>query len=449
MRLIFVLALALLSVQAPSGETEAGALLQRAETLAREERFDEARLLYKKLAEKFAGTKEGDIGARRSQASAFLGSKDLVRHGPCSNRIDVVLMGDGYTLEHMKAFDRLAEDVPRLFERQKTFREYYGYFNYLRADLLSADDGIDGFGRHYETALGGKTTGTIAGHVGVDHAKVLSMLSEIPENDGLAIVFVKLGILGTGGRGIAVIGGTSAPTTIHEWGHAFAGLSDEYDTQQSKHPGVVKSGINVSDTDDPKGVPWAHWIQAGVPGIGVYQGAGGHVRGAWKPTEKECVMNSGEFFCPVCQEAIVLRIYSIVDPIESCEPPPPPAGIREPIPLLEEPLELRVVPMRPASHELETRWWVIPMASLPETHGIPGAPATAGAPGGRTSVAPPAQKPKLTDRRERGPLAILPGRPFATTRPDGEGVHRLKLRAADFAPGRYEVVVRVRDTTMM
>src|SRR5882672_892126 len=104
MRPFFVLALALFFIQAPSGETEAGALLQRAEMLAREERFDEARLLYKKLAEKFAGTREGDIGARHSQASAFLGSKDLVRHGPSSNRIDVVLMGDGYTLEHMKAF---------------------------------------------------------------------------------------------------------------------------------------------------------------------------------------------------------------------------------------------------------------------------------------------------------------------------------------------------------
>ena len=80
---------------------------------------------------------------------------------------------------------------------------------------------------HYETALGGKTLGTIAGHVGVDRSKVLAMLSEVPDNDGLALVFVRLGILGTGGKGIAVIGGMSAPTTIHEWGHAFAGLSDE------------------------------------------------------------------------------------------------------------------------------------------------------------------------------------------------------------------------------
>jgi hypothetical protein len=53
------------------------------------------------------------------------------------------------------------------------------------------------------------------------------------------------------------------------------------------------------------------------------------------------------------------------------------------------------------------------------------------------------------DRRERGPLPVLPGRPFATTRPNAEGLHKLRLHAGDLAPGRYEIVCRVRDTTML
>jgi len=446
MTLFLAAAGALALLQGKDAVPEPKAILQRAEALAAEERFDEARMLYKKLADKFAGTPEGEIGARRSQPSAFLGWKEIVRNGPSSNRVDVVLMGDGYTLEHMKAFDKLAEDVPRLFEHQRTFREYLSYFDFLRADLLSAEDGIDGFGRHFDTALGGKTLGTIAGHVGIDGARARAMLSEVPGNDGLAIVFVKQGILGTGGGGIAVIGGMSAPTVIHEWGHAFAGLSDEYDVQQSVHPGSVRSGINVSDTDDPKLVPWAHWIAAKVPGIGVYQGASGHVRGAWKPTATGCVMDHSEFFCPVCQEAIVLRIYSIVDPVDGCEPPPPPAGIREPIDLGEAPVEFRVRPMQPATHELEVRWWVIPTASLPETRGAP-----KGAPGdrARTSVEAKKSSPAPASRAERGPLPLLPGRPHATTRPNAEGVHVLRLRAADFPAGRYEVICRVRDATQM
>jgi hypothetical protein len=328
-------------------------------------------------------------------------------------------MGDGYTLEHMKTFDRLADDIPRLFERQKTFREYWSYLDFARADLVSAENGVDGFGRTYDTALGGRVLGTISGHVGIDRAKVAAALAEVPDNDDLAIVFVRLGLFGTGSRGIAVVGGTDARTVMHEWGHAFAGLSDEYDVEQVRHPAPIQNGINVANTDDPKKVPWAHWIAAKVPGIGVYQGAAGRVRGAWKPTAAECVMDHADFFCPVCQEAIVLRIYSIVDPIDAATPPPPPPGIREPIDVREDvPLELTVRPMK---------------------HEAPG-------PGG-TYVAERQAKDARVDRRRRGPLPVLPGHPHATTHANGEGVHTLKLRASDLEPGRYEVVCRVRDTT--
>jgi hypothetical protein len=375
-------------------------------------------------------------------------------------------MGDGYTLEHQKAFDKLAEEAPNFFEHQKTFREYWTYFNFLEASLVSAEDGIDGFGRSYDTALGAKTLGTFAGHVGIDRPRVTAMLSEMPEHDGLAIVFVKQGVLGTGGSGVAVIGGMSASTTIHEWGHAFARLSDEYATRISHDLAAVQSGINVSATDDPAKVPWAHWLEAKHPGIGVYQGAAGRVRGAWKPTPDGCVMDNGEFFCPVCQEAIVLRIYSLVDPIEDVSPISPPPGVREPIVLRDEALEIRVRVMQPATHALEVSWWVIPESQLPVTHGadvVPTGPAS-GRLGGTsgTSVTPsnpgdPGQKatdagrkqPRFGDRRDRGPLPPVPGRPVASSRFDADGMHTLRLSPVDMKPGRYEVVCRVRDATRL
>jgi hypothetical protein len=90
----------------------------------------------------------------------------------------------------------------------------------------------------------------------------------------------------------------------------------------------VRNGINVSSTPDPTKVPWAHWIAAKNPVVSVYEGAAGRARGAWKPTSGECVMDHADFFCPVCQEAVVLRIYSLVDPIETSAPAvaPPPAS---------------------------------------------------------------------------------------------------------------------------
>lgn len=438
-----VLVCAALALSSQTVEEDARELLARAEQDAREEHFPDAVALYRKLAERFPNTPEGKVGARRSQPSAFLGWADLVRHGPSSNRVDVVLMGEGYTLEHQKAFDKLAADIPPYFERQRTFGEYWSYFNFLRANLVSAEDGVDGFGREYDTALDARTLATFAGHVGVDRQKVRDMLAEMPEQDGQAIVYVKQGVLGTGGGGVAVIGGMSSVTTVHEFGHSFGALSDEYAEQQSHVQGAVRDGINVSASDDPKTVPWAHWIAAKHPGIGVYEGAAARVHGAWKPTASGCVMESGEFFCPVCQEALVLRIYRIVDPIESCTPPPPPPGIREPIVLNDEPIEITVRVMKPATHDLEVKWWVLPESRVPET----GDARKGGGPAqGRTGVAsePPG---KYGDRRDRGRLQPIADRAYATNRSDSDGVHTLRLKRTDLEPGRYKVVCRATDTT--
>ena len=346
--------------------TPQAALLEKAQAHARKGSYASAANLYRRLARDHPDTPEGRTAERRSKPSAYLGSAPIVEHGPPPNRVDVALMGDGYQLREMKGFDKLAEDIPPLFKRQATLREYFTYFNFQRLALVSKDNGVDGFGREYDTALDGRTLGTFAGHVGVSAKRVRAMLDEWGEHDSLAIVFVKQGVLGTGGGGFATIGGRNAKTTIHEWGHAFAGLGDEYATKTHERGGVSRR-VNVSDTDDPEKVPWAHWIEAGVRGVGVYEGASGQVRGAWKPTSGGCVMESGEFFCPPCREALVLRIYSIVDPIESCTPLPHPRkhsvylALDDPF----EPLEFEVKVMQPDSHRLEVRWWVMPERAAP------------------------------------------------------------------------------------
>jgi hypothetical protein len=421
-------------LQAPA--TEARELLDKAEEHARERRYRDARSTYEKLAKLFPASDEGRTASRRVAPSAFLGWDFVVEHGPASNRVDVVLMGDGYELDHLRAFDELAEDVPPLLERKEPFREYWSYFNFVRAVLVSADNGVDGFGREYDTVLGARTAQTFAGHVAIDAARVRAMLGELPEHDGLAICFVKNGVLGTGGGGFATIGGRDASTTIHEWGHAFAGLGDEYETQQAAHTGAVGERPNVSGSGDPRDVPWAHWIAAKHPRIGVYEGAAGRVRGAWKPTSAGCVMAGEEEFCPVCREALVLRIYSLVDPIEACTPPPQPAGVYEMLVVGEEPLEVRLTTMRPASHDLEVRWWVLPTARPART---PAAESS------RTTSTP--VQPISRERSSRGPLAALAEKPTHVSRHDDDGQHRFSVRATDLEPGVYRLIVRVRDTT--
>jgi tetratricopeptide (TPR) repeat protein len=416
-------------------EDPARAALDKAEAAARAGRYSEAKSAYQRLAKKSPETEAGRVAARRSTPSSFLGWDYVVEHGPSSNRVDIVLMGDGYELESLKAFAKLAEDIPPLFERQATFREYWNYLNFMRCDLLSAESGVDGFGREYDTALNASTGDTYAGHVVIDRGRVAAMFAELPEHDDLAICYVKTGVLGTGGSGVATIGGRSATTTIHEWGHAFGLLGDEYDTAQSAHQGAPRRSANVSDTGDPKLVPWAHWLEAKHPGVGVYEGAAARVKGAWRSTTTGCTMASSERFCVVCQEQLVLRIYDYVDPIDSVVPDPQPLRNKPPIVMSAEGLTIDVHVMRPATHALEVTWWVLPEARFPTT-------GSGSTPGNRN-------KPGARDRSRRGALIPITDEPHGRPRSELDGKHRLKLTPTDLEPGKYLVVCRAKDTTKL
>jgi hypothetical protein len=409
--------------------------LEKIEAIVRDGRYAEARTRYAKLAKDAPGTPEGIEAAERSQPSAYLGWADVVRRGPSKNRVDVVLLGDGYELEHLKAFDKLAADVPPLFDRVEPFREYAQYVNFLRAVMLSKDAGVDGFGREYDTALDGHTEATFAGHVAVDHGKVLRALAKIPDTDRLAIVFVKNGVLGTGGGGVATIGGREVKTVVHEFGHAFGWLADEYETAQSHEQGTgpVRDAANVSSTDDPAKVPWSHWLKAKHPGVGIYEGAAGRVHGAWRPTTTGCVMSDADTFCVVCREALVLRIYSIVDPIESCTPAPIRQGSKAALELGDGGLAFEVDVMRPATHPLEVSWYLLPSTSLPRSGDGASTRDDAG-------VAGPAE------RARRGPLPEIVGAPVRVVRGNESGVHRFELKRSDVEPGRWRVICRVQDT---
>jgi hypothetical protein len=229
-------------------------------------------------------------------------------------------------------------------------------------------------------------------------------------------VFVRGGHLGTGGGGVAVIGGREDNTVIHEWGHAFAGLGDEY--IDMVHRGTAGMAPNVSNTEDPQRVPWRHWLDRKAAGIGVYEGAAGMQRGAWKPTTGGCVMEHGRYYCPVCREALVLAIYRRVDPIDVCKP----AAGEQLVADRESPV-VTLDLLQPKTHGLELKAWIFAAGSepklLPET---------------------------LPDRSRRGPLPAIQQTPVQSL-PSARPRERVTLPFRSLKPGNYVVVVRVRDDT--
>ncbi|TAH39512.1 MAG: hypothetical protein EYC70_01635 [Planctomycetota bacterium] len=411
---------------------KAAELIESAERLASKGEYHAAYQKYLTAMARYPETDGGRTATRRiGQPSGYLGCADMERAGPSANRVDVVVMGDGYMREEQESFDRLARYVPDLFRQHPVLGEYYGYHNFIRCNLFSAESGVGGYGREKDTALRAAASGLSSGQVAVDGSRVHRWLAELPEHDGLVCVFVPSGSHGTGGGGIATLGGRPDQVVYHEWGHAFAGLADEYDDDVG-YTGPPGEAPNLATTDDPKKVPWRHWLDVRGTEVGIHRGGGGRVRGTWKPSVRGCAMNAGRDYCPVCREQIVLNLYRYVDPIDAVVPDAhpyarPEAGAKDGILRGDKPHELGVTVLQPKSHELEVRWWVLPAEQAP--------PPPAGA--GEKS------------RSERGPLAPLEDKPAAQSRRNGKGEHAFKMRPDEFEPGLYRVVCRVRDTTEM
>ncbi len=306
----------------------------------------------RKIVSVAKGTGVADRAAARSTENDFLNATPLYFTGDPRNRADFVIAGDGYVLDDraQRSFDRAAELLVRHFLDREVFREYAGYVNFHRVNAWSRDDGVGTWtADKASTAFGGKWSDAAQGQVTVDHSLVARVLERFAPYWDTALVMVKRGSLGTGGGRVAAFAHAATGVAFHEFGHAFAGLLDEYSTQVSKTPPVGPGpvGVNVTNTDDPEKCPWKHWLDAKEPGVGIFPGGAGRAKGAWHPTELGCVMESGSEFCPVCREQVVLTLYSRVRPVEEHEP-------REPEIVLpaQGKLEFRVRVLRPASRPL-------------------------------------------------------------------------------------------------
>ena len=120
------------------------------------------------------------------------------------------------------------------------------------------------------------------------------------------------------------------PVVVHEFGHSFAGLGDEYAYETEEVPmyphDVEPWEPNLTTLTDFHG-KWEDLITAGIPiptpptadkkaiqnRIGVFEGAGYSPKGVYRPCQ-DCRMRTNEYpvFCPVCDRALrrVINFYT-------------------------------------------------------------------------------------------------------------------------------------------
>ena len=240
--------------------------------------------------------------------------------------INIAFVAEGYTREEMPIYiEDVKKSIDALFSHEP-FKNRKEVFNIIAVEPASEESGTSvprkgiwkrtALGSHFDTFYTERYLTTL-------HLKRLhDVLAGLPYEH--IIVLVNTEVYGGGGilnsyNLSAAHHAKTLPVVVHEFGHSFAGLADEYAYDNEPIP-MYPADIepwepNITTLKDFHG-KWEQMINKKTPvptpadkkyadAVGVYEGAGYSLNGVYRPMQ-DCRMRTNEnpTFCPVCQKAI-------------------------------------------------------------------------------------------------------------------------------------------------
>ena len=261
----------------------------------------------------------------------------LVDNGPSSNRVDIVFLGDGYTATDIAGgvySTHISNMMSHMFdEAEEPFTRYRNFFNVHSVEVVSNQSGVDvpPDGIYRDTALDGRYywDGVTERLLYVSESKAESAmwmgLASAGFTPDMKLVTVNDTRYGGGGGQYAVYAGgnVSAPElALHELGHSFGQLADEYFSGSATYTGPEPGDVNVTANPDPTTVKWNQWIGYMDPAhpelgpIGVYEGGDLYAYGMYRPSNSSKMKKLNRPFDAVSREQLILKIYDSVDPLD-------------------------------------------------------------------------------------------------------------------------------------
>lgn len=261
--------------------------------------------------------------------------KYLLQNGPADQCIDVAILAEGYTETEMETFYKDAAIACESLFDHEPFRSLKQRFNIVAVASPSGDSGVS------VPRLGEWKRTAFSSHFSTFYSDRYLTTSRVKSiHDALAgIPYEHIIILANteeyGGGGIYNAYTLTAshhpmfrPVVVHEFGHSFGGLGDEYfydnDVMTDTYPLDVEPWEQNISTRVNFASKWEDMLAKGTPvptptaesksyPVGVYEGGGYSSKGIYRPADN-CRMRTNEYptFCPVCQRAIrrIIEFYT-------------------------------------------------------------------------------------------------------------------------------------------
>ncbi|MBU1720786.1 MAG: IgA Peptidase M64, partial [Bacteroidetes bacterium] len=262
-------------------------------------------------------------------------SFDVQISGDPAKKIDIVILPEGYTKNQMNKFEEDCKKFAQSLFSYEPYKRYAKSFNIRGVKAISEESGADipadGIWKKTVMDFTYYTFDSERYLMSADNKKVRDVAANAPYDQ----IYVLVNTEKYGGGAIynfycaTVVNNPMANQIfIHEFGHGFAGLADEYYTSETSY-------IDFYDLETEPWEPnlttlvdfdkkWKHLVSSATPiptpaeaiyigKTGVFEGGGYVAKGVYRPSY-DCLMHSfnNKLFCAACTEAIekMIRFYS-------------------------------------------------------------------------------------------------------------------------------------------
>lgn len=261
--------------------------------------------------------------------------KYLLKSGDEAEKIDIAILAEGYTPEEMDLFYADADSTVASLFYYEPFKSNRDKFNIVAVASPSHDSGVSiprnkdwkqtAFGSHFDSFYSDR-------YLTIDRVKSIhDALAGIPYEH--IIILANTDTYGGGGIYNSYLLAMAhhrltRPVVVHEFGHSFGGLTDEYfyenDMMSDYYPTNIEPWEQNVTTLVDFDSKWKDMMKKKTPvptakedaekyPVGVYEGGGYSAKGVYRPAY-DCRMRTNECpeFCPVCRRAItrVIDFYT-------------------------------------------------------------------------------------------------------------------------------------------